>query len=43
MSEKNCERPELRPKDGNCSEELIERCHGKEKKHPCKEEDTKQS
>ncbi|MFW5890813.1 MAG: hypothetical protein ACOCUI_01185 [bacterium] len=35
MSKSKCENPELMPKDGKCSKELIEKCHGKEKDHPC--------
>ena len=35
MSECNCEKPDLRPEDGKCSEEQIKTCHGDEKAHPC--------
>ncbi len=35
MCKSNCENPQLRPKDGKCSEELVKRCHGKEESHPC--------
>jgi len=31
MSKSKCEKPELMPKDGKCSKDLIEKCHGKEK------------
>lgn len=34
----NCEHPEWRPCDGNCSKELIEKCHGSTKEHPCNSE-----
>ncbi len=35
MSESNCEHPDLKPKSGKCSDEQIEKCHGKVKTHPC--------
>ncbi len=35
MCKSNCDHPELRPKDGECSDDLIEKCHGKNKNHPC--------
>lgn len=42
MSENNkkidCEHPDRRPVDGKCSKELIEKCHGSTKEHPCKSE-----
>jgi hypothetical protein len=41
MGECKCEQPELRPKDGKCGEELIEKCHGKVEKHPCSPEEDK--
>lgn len=41
MCKSNCEHPELRPKDGKCNDELIEKCHGKDKTHPCNENDKK--
>ncbi len=41
MSESKCEHPDLRPKSGKCSDELIEKCHGKAKTHSC--EDKKES
>ncbi len=41
MDKYNCEHPERKPKDGNCDEDLIEKCHGKDPKHPCKEDDKK--
>ncbi len=33
-----CDHPELRPADGKCSEELIKKCHGSTKEHPCESE-----
>ncbi|MBT9164641.1 MAG: hypothetical protein DDT22_00633 [candidate division WS2 bacterium] len=36
MCENKCPKPELRPKDGKCSEEQIKECHPEEKTHPCK-------
>ncbi|KXL51769.1 hypothetical protein CLNEO_28360 [Anaerotignum neopropionicum] len=30
-----CEHPERRPADSKCSEELIQKCHGSTKDHPC--------
>jgi hypothetical protein len=41
MSKKKCEHPELKPKEGKCSDELIKKCHGKDKKHPCEEKSDK--
>ncbi len=35
MCKTRCEHPNLKPKDGQCSEELIKHCHGQEKNHPC--------
>jgi hypothetical protein len=35
MSNDKCEHPELRPKDGKCSEQLVKECHGDQVKHPC--------
>lgn len=29
-----CEHPELKPTNGKCSEELIQKCHGNTKEHP---------
>lgn len=37
MNRPPCKHPELRPKEGNCSKEQIEICHGNEKVHPCNE------
>ncbi len=37
MSKCECKRPELKPKDGKCSEKQITECHGKEEKHTCDE------
>lgn len=39
MCKSNCDYPELRPKDGKCSDELIEKCHGRDKEHLCNEKD----
>jgi hypothetical protein len=39
MSESKCEHPDLRAKNGKCSDELIEKCHGKVKTHPCEPKD----
>jgi len=30
-----CQRPDLRPAHGKCSEEQIKKCHGDKKEHPC--------
>lgn len=35
MCKCDCEHPELKPKDGKCSEELIKKCHGDVEEHPC--------
>jgi hypothetical protein len=35
MCQSKCEHPELQLKDGQCNDELIEKCHGKDKNHPC--------
>ncbi|MFW6148940.1 MAG: hypothetical protein ACOC6D_03690 [Atribacterota bacterium] len=35
MSYDNCEHPDRKPKDGNCSEEQIKKCHGEKEIHPC--------
>ncbi len=35
MCKSNCDHPDLKPKDGKCSEELINRCHAHEKDHAC--------
>lgn len=40
MGESKCEHPDLRPKSGKCSDELIEKCHGKVKTHPCEKKDS---
>ncbi len=42
MCKSECDHPELRSKDGKCSDKLIEKCHGKDKKHPCDEKDKKE-
>ena len=34
MSLNECQYPERRPKDGICSPELQEKCHGKQCEHP---------
>ncbi len=41
MSENNqtCMHPELRPEDGKCSEEQIQKCHGNKNEHPCDSEE----
>lgn len=39
MSAKQCEHPELQPKDGECSTEQIEKCHGSQKSHSCDKND----
>ena len=37
-----CQKPEeLKGKPEDCSPEQIEKCHGKEKKHPCVPEEKK--
>lgn len=35
MSDCNCKHPELKPENGECSEERIKKCHGDQKEHPC--------
>jgi len=35
INKSKCEHPKPMPKDGECSKELIEKCHGKEKDHTC--------
>lgn len=35
MGKCKCEHPERKPEDGKCCAELIEKCHGEEKEHPC--------
>lgn len=39
MCKSKCEHPELKPKDGKCSEKQIKECHGNEMNHPCDCED----
>ncbi|PHS30950.1 MAG: hypothetical protein COA82_10895 [Alkaliphilus sp.] len=39
MCKSNCDHPELRPENGKCSDELIKKCHCKDKNHPCNEND----
>jgi hypothetical protein len=39
MCKSKCEHPELKPKDGKCSEKQIKECHGDEMNHPCDSED----
>lgn len=38
MCSPTCDHPELKPKDGKCSEELIKQCHGTEKESLCTNE-----
>jgi len=39
MCKNNCKHPELKPKDGKCSEKQVKECHGDEMNHPCDCED----
>lgn len=36
--ESKCKHPDLKPRNGKCSEEQVKQCHGDEKNHPCDEE-----
>lgn len=39
-SKPKCQRPDqLKGKPGDCSPEQIEKCHGKDRSHPCVTED----
>ncbi len=43
MSKNTCEHPERKPKNGKCSKELIKKCHGNKKEHPCDQKSTKEN
>lgn len=35
MCDCKCQKPELKPASGKCSEQQIKEFHGDEKEHPC--------